>query len=310
MNNIYDLIIIGSGPGGLSAGIYSGRAKLKTLIIEKKTFGGQILNTGVIANYPGALEEDTGASLANRMLEQCKKFGAELVKDEVLDLDLQNDIKTIKCKNSIYKTKAIIIATGSKHKKLNIDREDEFLGRGLSYCAICDGHLFEDLHVYVAGGGESAVKESLYLSKFAKKVTILSKYDELKCSGYIEEKCREKYNIEIINNVKIIELLGRDVLNGIKVKNLKTNEESVFIADEDDEIIGLFVFVGLKSQTDLFKGLLNLDEKGYIKTDENMKTNIAGVYAIGDCRSKDLRQVITACNDGAIAAINVEKYIN
>lgn len=244
------------------------------------------------------------------MIKQCEKFGAEFIKDKVLDIELNKEIKTIKCKNNTYKTKSVIIATGCKHKNLNVDREDEFLGRGLSYCAICDGHLFEDLHVYVAGGGESAVKESLYLSKFAKKVTILSKYDELKCSGYIEEKCREKDNIEIINNVKIIELLGRDVLNGIKVKNLKTNEESVFIADEDDEIIGLFVFVGLKSQTDLFKGLLNLDEKGYIKTDENMKTNIDGVYAIGDCRSKDLRQVITACNDGAIAAINVEKYIN
>lgn len=310
MNNIYDVIIIGSGPGGLSAGIYSARSKLKTLIIEKNLFGGQILNTGVIENYPGSIEDETGASLAKRMIKQCEKFDAEFIKDKVLDIELNKEIKTIKCKNNTYKTKSVIIATGCKHKNLNVDREDEFLGRGLSYCAICDGHLFEDLHVYVAGGGESAVKESLYLSKFAKKVTILSKYDELKCSGYIEEKCREKYNIEIINNVKIIELLGRDVLNGIKVKNLKTNEESVFIADEDDEIIGLFVFVGLKSQTDLFKGLLNLDEKGYIKTDENMKTNIDGVYAIGDCRSKDLRQVITACNDGAIAAINVEKYIN
>ena len=295
MNNIYDVIIIGSGPGGLSAGIYSARSKLKTLIIEKNLFGGQILNTGVIENYPGSIEDETGASLAKRMIKQCEKFGAEFIKDKVLDIELNKEIKTIKCKNNTYKTKSVIIATGCKHKNLNVDREDEFLGRGLSYCAICDGHLFEDLHVYVAGGGESAVKESLYLSKFAKKVTILSKYDELKCSGYIEEKCREKDNIEIINNVKIIELLGR---------------ESVFIADEDDEIIGLFVFVGLKSQTDLFKGLLNLDEKGYIKTDENMKTNIDGVYAIGDCRSKDLRQVITACNDGAIAAINVEKYIN
>ena len=306
MNNIYDVIIIGSGPGGLSAGIYSARSKLKTLIIEKNLFGGQILNTGVIENYPGSIEDETGASLAKRMIKQCEKFGAEFIKDKVLDIELNKEIKTIKCKNNTYKTKSVIIATGCKHKNLNVDREDEFLGRGLSYCAICDGHLFEDLHVYVAGGGESAVKESLYLSKFAKKVTILSKYDELKCSGYIEEKCREKDNIEIINNVKIIELLGRDVLNGIKVKNLKTNEESVFIADEDDEIIGLFVFVGLKSQTDLFKGLLNLDEKGYIKTDENMKTNIDGVYAIGDCRSKDLRQVITACNDGAIETFEEE----
>ena len=310
MDNIYDVIIIGSGPGGLSAGIYSARAKLKTLVIEKKSFGGQILNTGVIENYPGVLEEDTGASLAERMVKQCTKFGAELIKDEVLDVELKGDIKTIKCKNNIYKTKTVIIATGCKHKNLNLNREKEFLGRGLSYCAICDGHLFEELPVYVAGGGESAVKESLYLAKFAKKVTILSKYNELKCSGYIEQKCRETKNIEIINNVKITELLGQDILNGIKIKNLKTNEESTFIADEDDNIIGLFVFVGLTAQTDLFKGLLNLDEKGYIKTNENMMTNINGVYAVGDCRSKDLRQVITASNDGAIAAINVEKYIN
>ena len=310
MNNIYDVIIIGSGPGGLSAGIYSARSKLKTLIIEKNFFGGQILNTGAIENYPGALEDETGASLAKRMIKQCEKFGAKLIKDEVLEIELKQDIKTIKCRNNIYKTKAVIVATGCKHKNLDIDREDEFLGRGISYCAICDGHLFEDLQVFVAGGGESAVKESLYLAKFAKKVTILSKYDELKCSRYIEQKCRYTENIEIINNVKIIELLGQDVLNGIKVKNLKTNKEITFIADEEDEIIGLFVFVGLKAQTDLFKELLNLDEKGYIKTDKNMMTNIDGVYAVGDCRSKELRQVITASNDGAIAAINVEKYIN
>ncbi len=310
MDNVYDVIIIGSGPGGMSAGIYSGISKLKTLIIEKKSFGGQILNTGVIENYPGALKEDTGASLAERMVKQCKEFGTILIKDEVLDVELKDDIKTIKCKNNIYKTKSVIIATGCRYKNLGVAREDEFVGKGLSYCAICDGHLFEELQVYVAGDGESAIKESLYLAKFAKKVTILSKHDELNCSRYIEEKCRATKNIEIINNVKITELLGKDILNGIKIKNLKTNEETTFIADEDDGIIGLFVFVGLTVVTDLFKGLLNLDEKGYIKTDENMMTNIKGVYAVGDCRSKDLRQVITASNDGAIAAINVEKYIN
>lgn len=308
MNNIYDLIIIGSGPGGMSAGIYSARSKLKTLIIEKRAFGGQILNTGIIENYPGALDEDTGASIANRMLNQCKKFNVELVKDDVLDLELNKDIKIIKCKNNIYKAKTVIIATGCKHKNLNINREDEFLGKGLSYCAICDGHLFEDLDVYVAGGGESAVKESLYLSKFAKNVTILSKYDKLKCSEYTREKCEKIKNIKIINNVKITELIGEEILNGIKIINLKTKEETIFEAGEDD-IIGLFVFVGLIPQTDLFKGLLNLDDKGYIRTNEKMETNIKGVYAIGDCRVKDLRQVITASSDGAIAAINIEKYI-
>lgn len=310
MNNIYDVIIIGSGPGGLSAGIYSARSKLKTLIIEKKSFGGQMLSTGIIDNYPGSLEEDTGASIADRMVKQCKNFGVELVKDEVLEVELYNDIKTIKCKNNTYKTKTVIIATGCKHRNLNVDREDEFLSRGLSYCAICDGHLFEELPVYVAGGGESAAKESLYLSKFAKNVTILSKYDKLKCSRYIEDKCKNTENISIINNVQITKLLGEDILNGIVVKDLKSNKEIAFKADEDDDIIGLFVFVGLTAQTDLFKGLLDLDDKGRIKTDEKMQTNINGVYAVGDCRSKDIRQIITASNDGAIAAINIEKYIN
>lgn len=308
MNDIYDLIIVGSGPGGLSAGIYSGRSNLKTLIIEKKSFGGQILNTGVIENYPGALENETGASLAERMIAQCKRFGVEFTKDEMIDFELEGDIKTIKCKNNTYKTKTIIIATGCKHRNLNIDREDEFLGKGLSYCAICDGHLFEDLDVYVAGGGESAVKESLYLAKFAKKVTILSKYEELKCSEYVKLKCENTKNIQIIENVKITELLGEEILNGIKITNLKTRKETIFEAEEE-EIIGLFVFVGLTPQTDLFQNLLELDEKGYIKTNEKMETNIKGVYAVGDCIIKDLRQIITASNDGAIAAINIEKYI-
>ena len=310
MNNIYDVIIIGSGPGGLSAGIYSAMSKLKTLVIEKNYFGGQILNTGTIENYPGILEGDTGASLADRMVKQCKSFGAELVKDEVLEVDLYDDIKTIKCKNNIYQTKTVIIATGCKHRSLDIDREDEFLGKGLSYCAICDGHLFEEFQVYVAGGGDSAVKESMYLAKFAKNVTILSKYDELKCSKYIEDKCKKVENISIIKNVKITKLLGEDILNGIEIENLESNEKVVFKADEDEEIIGLFVFIGLTAQTDLFKGLLDLDEEGYIKTDQNMQTNINGVYAVGDCRSKNLRQIITASSDGAIAAMNVEKYIN
>lgn len=308
MNDIYDLIIVGSGPGGLSAGIYSGRSNLKTLIIEKKSFGGKILNTGVIENYPGALENETGASLAERMIAQCKRFGVEFTKDEMIDFELEGDIKTIKCKNNTYKTKTIIIATGCKHRNLNIDREDEFLGKGLSYCAICDGHLFEDLDVYVAGGGESAVKESLYLAKFAKKVTILSKYEELKCSEYVKLKCENTKNIQIIENVKITELLGEEILNGIKITNLKTRKETIFEAEEE-EIIGLFVFVGLTPQTDLFQNLLELDEKGYIKTNEKMETNIKGVYAVGDCIIKDLRQIITASNDGAIAAINIEKYI-
>lgn len=311
MNNVYDVIIIGSGPGGLSAGIYAGRSKLKTLIIEKKAFGGQILNTGVIENYPGSIKDETGSSLAQRMLNQCMEFGAELVKDEVLEVDLQGSIKTIKCKNNIYKSKAIIIATGSERKKLNLDRESDFLGMGISNCAICDGHLFEDLPVYVVGGGESAVKEGMYLSKFAKKVTILNKYDKLKCSKYMEDKLKDFHNISIINNVKVVKLLGEDILNGIVIEDLKSNKQiTINATEEDDYIMGLFVFVGLKAQTSLFKNVLDLDEGGYIKTDNNMETNIRGVYAVGDCRASSLKQIVTAVNDGAIAAVNVEKYIN
>lgn len=311
MNNIYDVIIIGSGPGGLSAGIYAGRSKLKTLIIEKKAFGGQILNTGVIENYPGSINDETGFTLAQRMLEQCKNFGAELIKDEVLEVDLKSITKTIICKHNIYKSKTVIIATGSEHKRLNLDRENEFLGMGISNCAICDGHLFEDLPVYVVGGGESAIKEGIYLSKFAKKVTILNKYDKLKCSKYLEYKLKDFKNIYIINNVKVVELLGEDILNGIIIENLKSNKQiTIKATEEDDYIMGLFVFIGLKAQTSLFKNILDLDDNGYIKTNNNMETNIKGVYAVGDCRVGNLKQIVTAVNDGAIASISIEKYIN
>lgn len=309
-NDIYDVVIIGSGPGGLSAGIYSARAKLNTLIIEKGYFGGQMLTTGIIENYPGSVKEDTGATLTERMVAQCKDFGVNMVSDEVLEVDLDGDIKVIKGKRETYKAKVVIIATGCRRKKLNLDREDEFLGKGISYCAICDGHLFEELDVYVAGGGDSAVKESIYLSKYAKEVTIINKNQDLKCSKYIEEKCKKIKNIKIINNSKVISLLGDELLNEIRVKNTKTDQEIVFKAKEDEDLIGLFVFIGLESETSLFKGKLDLDQNGYIKTNENMETSLAGVYAVGDCKSKSIKQIITASNDGAIAAINAEKYVN
>jgi thioredoxin reductase (NADPH) len=309
MAQIYDVIIIGEGPAGLSAGLYAARSRLKTLILEKEKAGGQIVTTDEVANYPGSIENATGPSLIKRMVQQAQDFGAEMKLDTVKEVELEGKIKVIKGEKDEYQAKAVIIATGAKPKKIGCPGELELTGRGVSYCATCDAAFFEDLEVFVVGGGDSAVEEALYLTKFARKVTIIHRRDQLRAAKSIQEKAFENEKIHFMWNTVVKEIKGDGIVESMVVENVKTGEVTEIFADEDDGTFGIFVFIGLEPSTEIFEGKLKM-ENGYIITDEDMRTNIPGVFAAGDCRKKSLRQVVTAAADGAIAAVQAEKYIN
>ncbi len=306
---IYDLVIIGSGPAGLAAGLYAARARLSTLIIEKDAAGGQIATTDEVANYPGSIENATGPSLVQRMVDQAESFGAKIVSDTIESVDFSGEVKTLKGQKEEYQAKTVIIATGAVPRPIGCPGERELVGRGVSYCATCDAAFFEDLEVYVMGGGDTAVEEAMYLTKFARKVTIIHRRDELRAAKSIQEKAFKNDKVAFIWDSVISELKGDGLLESITIKNLKTGEEKEIFADEEDGTFGVFPFIGYLPATKLFDGIIDI-ENGYIKTDENMKTNIEGVFAAGDVRVKSLRQVVTATADGAIAAVQAEKYID
>ena len=292
MDYLYDVIILGAGPAGLSAGLYAGRSRLDTLIIEKGQAGGQIINTDEIENYPGQIVEgETGVSLVRRMYEQTEQFGAEGEKDT-------------------YQAKNIIIATGAYARPIGCKGEQEYKGRGISYCATCDANFFTDLEVYVAGGGDAAVEEALYLTKFARKVTIIHRRDELRAAKSIQEKAFANPKITFLWDSVVEEVGGDGLLQTMTVKNVKTGELTKIEADQKDGLFGLFGFIGMIPNTGVFADKVETDDKGYIKTDEDMHTNIPGVYAAGDVRVKSLRQVVTAVADGAIAAVQVERSMS
>lgn len=311
MAKMYDIIIIGAGPGGLAAGLYAGRAKMNTLIIEKAKDGGQIAITDEIENYPGSmLEGESGPSLMERFSKQAEKFGCEKAYDTVESVELEGEIKTVKCSKETYQAKAIIIATGASPTKIGCPGEAELTGKGVSYCATCDAGFFEDFEVYVMGGGDAAVEEAIYLTKFARKVTIIHRRDELRAAKSIQEKAFANPKIDFMWNTVITELTGDGILDHMVVKDTKTGETRDVYADEDDGMFGVFVFIGYKPVSQVFEGTgLELNERGYIPTDDQMRTNIPGVYAVGDIRVKELRQVVTAAADGAIAAWQAAKFV-
>lgn len=306
---IYDVIIIGAGPAGLAAGLYASRARLNTLIIEKEGDGGQIKTTDEVANYPGSIENASGPSLIARMVEQVNEFGAKRIIDEIKSVELEGKIKVLKGAKEEYQAKTVIIATGATPRPIGCPGEKELTGRGVSYCATCDAAFFEDLEVFVVGGGDSAVEEAMYLTKFARKVTIVHRRDELRAAKSIQEKAFKNEKMNFMWDSVITEVKGDGILESMIVKNVKTGEEKEIFADEDDGTFGVFVFVGYNPATKLFDGIIDM-ENGYIKTDDDMKTNIPGIFAAGDNRVKSLRQVVTATADGAIAAVQAEKYIN
>ncbi len=315
MSEIFDLAIIGSGPAGLSAGLYAGRAKLNTVIFEKEKAGGQIATTHEVANVPGSIFGDgsiatTGPDLTARMVKQSDEFGAKRIAENVVDVDFSGDIKKITTSASTYEARAVIIATGATPRKLGVTGEKELTGKGVSYCATCDGAFFEEMEVLVVGGGYSAAEEAMFLTKLCSKVTILVREDKFSCAASVVDKVNANEKIEVKFNTEITEIKGDGIVESAILKNNQTGEEYEFSVDDDFGVFGIFVFVGYVPQTDTFKGHIDLNEWGYITTTDAMETNVSGVYAAGDIRPKILRQVVTAMSDGAIAATAAEKYID
>ena len=312
MGKLYDVVVLGAGPGGLTAGLYAGRSRLSTLIIEKGADGGQIAITDEIENYPGqSLEGESGPTLIARMTAQCEKFGCDRVSDTIEKVYLEGPVKKVVGQKGEYEGKTIIIATGAHPRPIGCKGEKEFMGRGVSYCATCDANFFEDLEVFVVGGGDAAVEEAMYLTKFARKVTVIHRRDELRAAKSIQEKAFKTEGLFFMWDSVVVELDGDDILQKMVVRNVKTNELTTYEADEDDGLFGVFGFIGTIPNSDIYKDTgLVMNEAGYIPTDDDMKTNIPGVFAVGDIRVKSLRQVVTAAADGAIAAFQADKYIN
>lgn len=309
MSKIYDVIVLGAGPAGLAAGLYAGRSRLSTLIIEKGKDGGQIAITDEIENYPGqTVEGESGPSLIARMTQQAEKFGCERVSATITEAVLEGDVKKIVTTDGEYQSKTVIIATGAHARPIGCKGEKEFMGKGVSYCATCDANFFEDFEVYVVGGGDSAVEEAMYLTKFARKVTIIHRRDELRAAKSIQEKAFKNDKLFFMWDTVVEEVGGDGIVSEMTVKNVKTGEITKIEADEDDGMFGVFGFIGTIPNSELYEGQVDM-ERGYIITDADMKTNIPGVFAAGDIRVKSLRQVVTAAADGAIAATQAEKYI-
>lgn len=309
MSQLYDTIILGAGPAGLTAGLYAGRSRLKTLLIEKSQEGGQISLSADVENYPGQLlEGETGVSLAARMAEQCQRFGVERKTDDILTVELSGGVKRLTGSGGTYEARTVILATGASPRPIGCENEKEFIGRGLSYCATCDGAFFRGLDVYVAGGGDSAVEEAVFLTRFARKVTVIHRRDQLRAARAIQEKAFANPKIDFLWDSVVVKADGGEALDTLTVKNVKTGELTVVKAPEEDGMLGLFGFVGYLPNTALFAGQLPL-VNGYISTDADMRTDIPGVFAAGDVRVKSLRQVVTAAADGAVAAVQAERYL-
>ena len=308
MDKVYDIIVLGAGPAGLTAASYAGRSRIDTLLIEGEKDGGQIVITNEIENYPGCLEEESGPSLIARMTKQVEKFGADRVTDTIVDVELEGKVKHLKGNHGDYYAKAVVIATGASPRPIGCPGEKEFTGKGVSYCATCDANFFEDFEVYVVGGGDSAVEEAMYLTKFARKVTLIHRRDELRAAKSIQEKAFANPKMAFMWNTTIEEIKGDGVVTSMIVKDTKTGETREIEADEEDGTFGIFVFVGFDPKSQLFEGKLEMENR-YIVTDKYMHTSVPGVFAAGDVIVKHLRQVVTACGDGAVAATEAQHYV-
>ena len=303
MNELYDVIIIGGGPAGLTAAIYASRANLKVLIIEAAVNGGKLSKTYEIENYPG-IKSISGLELATQLTEHSQQFGAKLISGEVMRIDNTDEGKNVVLKNDeVYSAKAVIVATGTKEKTLALEHADEFTGRGISYCAVCDGFFYRNKNVAIIGGGNSALEESLYLASLAAKVTIIIRRDEFRADASVVDKVKANEKIEIITkHLPESLVIENDRIVGLNIKDVDSGEISKVDCN------GIFPYIGADPCTDFLDASI-LDERGYIIANNDMSTAIPGIYGAGDCIKKDLRQVVTACNDGAIAANSIIKSL-
>ena len=304
MKKVYDMIVVGGGPGGYTAALYAARAGLRTLIVERLSPGGQMNLTGIIENYPGFPQGVEGFQLSMDMHAQAESFGAETKYAEVTKLELEAPVKTVYTTDGVFYAKTLVIATGANPRDLGVAGEWELAGRGVAYCAHCDGGFYRGKTVAVVGGGNSAAAEALYLSRIAKEVILIHRRSELRATKIYHKPLMEAPNIRFLWESQVESFLADDVLKGIKVKNLVSGEVQEVAVD------GLFVSIGRKPATELVKDMLTLDEAGYIMAGEDTLTNVPGVYAVGDVRTKALRQIVTAVADGAMAAHMAEEYLS
>ncbi len=300
---VYDVLIIGGGPAGLTAALYAARSRLKAVVLERGMAGGQAATTHKIENYPGFPDGILGPDLGQALEQQATNFGAEFVQTEIEGVDLSGDLKTVKAYEGEYKGRTLILATGADPKKLGVKGEEELRGRGVSYCATCDGAFFKDQEVIVVGGGDAAVEEALFLTRFAKKVSIVHRRDQLRAAPVIQERAKANEKVAFIWDSVVDEIKGEKHVEGVVVKNVKTGETKTVPA------AGIFIYVGLVPNTALLKGQVGMDPQGYILAGEDTMTSKPGVFAAGDCRKKPLRQVVTAVSDGAVAAMAATKNL-
>lgn len=298
-----DFLIIGGGPAGLTAGLYAARAQLKPLILVGRALGGQAASTSEMENYPGFPEGIGGLALAEQMANHASRFGAETAYEEVVEVDFEADPFLIKTHSNTYHAKAAVICTGTSPRKLGVPGEKKFIGKGVSFCATCDGYFYKDKTVVVVGGGDSALDEGIYLTRFAKEVIIVHRRDELRAGPILQQRARDNEKIHFVWDSVVDEVLGDDGVTGVRVHNVKTDEESVIDCD------GVFIYIGLFPNTQLFEGQIELNEQGYIVTDKHQRTNVPGVYAAGDVQDPWFRQVVIAAGAGAAAAIEAERYL-
>ncbi|MCL2069224.1 MAG: thioredoxin-disulfide reductase [Oscillospiraceae bacterium] len=304
---IYDVLVVGGGPGGLTAGIYGSRARLKTAVIEKGRPGGQAATTMEMENYPGFYQEGTsGPGIMDSFAEHAKRFGTQIFKGTVTEVELEGPVKKVKTANGeVYESHCVILSPGAEPRTLNLKGEGKLRGKGVSYCATCDADFFEDLDVVVVGNGDAAIEEAMYLTKFAESVTIIVIHDEgiLDCNKASAEKAFKNKKLKWVWSSVLDEIVGDELVEAVKIKNIKTNEITEL------EVNGVFFFIGTVPKTAFLEGKVELNQQGYIVTNELMETNVPGVYGVGDATAKYLRQVVTAAADGAIAAVAAEKYL-